>query len=108
MLARIWRGATRAADADAYVDYLRMTGLKEYRETRGNRGAWVLWRVDGDRAEFITLSFWESRDAIRGFAGDDIERAVFYPEDDRFLVDRAPTVEHYEVEAAPGSSRGSP
>ena len=101
MLARIWRGATRAADADAYVGYLRKTGLPEYQATEGNRGAWVLWRVVDDRAEFITLSFWESRDAISRFAGDDIERAVFYPEDDRFLVDRGPTVEDYEVEAAP-------
>jgi heme-degrading monooxygenase HmoA len=101
MLARIWRGATRTADADAYVDYVRKTGLREYRATEGNRGAWVLWRVVGDRAEFITLSFWESREAIRRFAGDDIDRAVFYPEDDRFLVDRGPTVDHYEVEAAP-------
>ena len=101
MLARIWRGATRAADADAYVDYLRKTGLREYRDTAGNRGAWVLWRVVGDRAEFITLSLWDSRDSIRRFAGDDIEHAVFYPEDDRFLVDRGPTVDHYEVEAAP-------
>ncbi len=101
MLARIWRGATRAADADGYVEYLRGTGLKEYRATDGNRGAWVMWRVVDDRAEFITLSFWESRDAIRRFAGDEIDRAVFYPEDDRFLVERELTVDHYEVEAAP-------
>ncbi len=103
MIARLWRGATRAADADAYVDYLRETGLAEYRATSGNKGAWVLWRVLGDRAEFVTLSLWESRDAIRRFAGDDIERAVFYPEDERFLVDRDLTVDHYEVEAAPQS-----
>jgi heme-degrading monooxygenase HmoA len=101
LIARIWRGATRTTDASAYVDYLRGTGLAEYRATPGNRGAWVLWRTVGERAEFITLSFWESRDAIRGFAGDQIERAVFYPEDDRFLVERELTVEHYEVEAAP-------
>lgn len=99
MIARIWRGATRAVDAEAYVAYLRGTGLKEYRATAGNQGAWVLWRRVGDRAEFVTLSFWESREAIAGFAGDDIERAVFYPEDDRFLVARELTVEHYEVDA---------
>jgi heme-degrading monooxygenase HmoA len=101
MLARMWRGKTRAADADEYVDYLRRTGLREYRATPGNLGAWVLWRIVNDRAEFITLSLWESREAIRAFAGDDIERAVFYPEDDRFLVDRGPKVDHFEVEAAP-------
>jgi heme-degrading monooxygenase HmoA len=101
LIARIWRGATRKTDASAYVDYLRETGLREYRATPGNQGAWVLWRSVGERAEFITLSFWESRGAIRGFAGDEIERAVFYPEDDRFLVDRELTVENYEVVPAP-------
>ena len=57
-----------------------------------------MWRRVDDRAEFVTLSFWESRDAIVGFAGEDIERAVFYPEDDRFLVSRESHVEHYEAE----------
>ncbi len=97
MIARLWRGATRAADAEAYVRYLEGTGLKDYRETPGNLGAFVLWRVVGDRAEFLTLSLWESREAIKGFAGDDIDRAVFYPEDDRFLIDRDLTVTHFEA-----------
>jgi heme-degrading monooxygenase HmoA len=57
----------------------------------------MLWRPDGEQAEVITLSFWESREAIQGFAGPDIGKAVFYPEDDRFLVERDLTVHHYEV-----------
>jgi heme-degrading monooxygenase HmoA len=97
MLARIWRGWTNSEDADAYVDYVRETGVSAYRNTAGNRGAWILRRDDGDRTEFITLSFWESAEAIRGFAGDDIEQAVFYPEDDRYLVDRELRVTHYEL-----------
>jgi heme-degrading monooxygenase HmoA len=97
VIARIWRGATREADAEAYVEYLRGTGLKAYRETPGNQGAWVLWRVADGRAEFLTLSFWESTEAIRGFAGADIERAVFYPKDDRYLVERDTTVRHFQV-----------
>ena len=102
MIARIWRGATRAEDAEAYVSYLEETGLKEYRETPGNAGAWVLWRTVGERAEFVTLSFWPDMEAVRGFAGDDVETAVFYPEDDRFLVERALTAEHYEAASAKG------
>jgi len=43
------------------------------------------------------VSFWDSQQAIQGFAGQDIEKAVFYPEDDRFLVERDLTVRHYEV-----------
>ncbi len=97
MIARVWRGWTVRADADAYVEYLRETGLKEYRATPGNRGAWILRRDDGERTEFVTLSFWDSLDAVRGFAGDDVGRAVFYREDDRFLVERELTVTHYEL-----------
>jgi heme-degrading monooxygenase HmoA len=97
MIARTWAGATRAADADAYLDYLHATGLAEYRATPGNRGVLALRRVSGDRAEFLLLTLWDSEEAVRRFAGDDIERAVFYPEDERFLVAREERVSHYEV-----------
>ena len=73
------------------------TGIEGYQRTPGNCGAWLLWRVDGDRAEFITMSLWESRAAIEGFAGQDIDKAVFYPDDEQFLIERDLTVRHYEV-----------
>jgi heme-degrading monooxygenase HmoA len=97
MIARIWRGVVRAADASAYAAYVQETGIAGYHSTPGNRGAWALWRVEGDRAEIVTVSLWESRSVIEAFAGQDIERAVFYPEDDRYLIDRDLTVRHYEV-----------
>jgi heme-degrading monooxygenase HmoA len=100
MIARLWRGWTSREDADAYAGYVRATGIDEYTSTPGNRGAWILRRNDGERTEFVTLSFWESRDAIRAFAGDDIDQAVFYPDDDRFLVDRERRVIHYEIDEA--------
>jgi heme-degrading monooxygenase HmoA len=102
MIARTWRGAVRAADAEAYAEYIRTTGLAAYAATPGNRGAWLLYRVTGDQAEVTTLSLWESLEAISGFAGDDIERAVFYPEDDRFLVDRDLTAQHWIVAGVAG------
>jgi heme-degrading monooxygenase HmoA len=97
MMARTWRGATRAEDADAYLEYLEKTGFSEYRATPGNRGVLGLRRVTGDRAEFLLVTLWDSEEAIRKFAGDDIERAVFYPEDDRFLVEREEHVNHFAV-----------
>jgi heme-degrading monooxygenase HmoA len=97
VIARTWRGWTRTEDADAYAAYIEETGMRAYRATEGNRGAWMLCRDDGTRTEFVTLSFWDSLDAVRAFAGDDVERAVFYPEDDRFLVEREQTVRHYTV-----------
>jgi heme-degrading monooxygenase HmoA len=75
----------------------RETGFAEYAQTPGNRGAWLLRRDQGDRTEFITLSLWDSVDAIRAFAGNDIEAAVLYPEDERYLVGGESSVRHYQV-----------
>jgi heme-degrading monooxygenase HmoA len=97
MIARTWTGVVRRADADAYAEYIRETGFAEYGRTAGNRGAWMLRRDDGDRTEFITLSMWDSVDAIKAFAGEDIEAAVLYPEDEHYLIDGSSSVTHYEV-----------
>jgi heme-degrading monooxygenase HmoA len=87
-----------AGDSDAYVDYMRTTGLRDYAATPGNLAAHMLLRDTGDgRTEVVMLTLWESMDAVRQFAGERPELAVFYPEDDRFLVAREKTTAHYEV-----------
>jgi heme-degrading monooxygenase HmoA len=92
----MWRGVVRTEDAAEYLDYVARTGLDEYRGTPGNVAAWMLSRDLGDgRTEIVTMSRWESFDAIRGFAGEDFERAVYYPEDDRFLTERDEFVQHW-------------
>jgi heme-degrading monooxygenase HmoA len=97
MIARMWRGSTRAEDAEAYAEYMGGTGGQALAATPGNRGVYMLRRVVGDAAEFVMLSLWESEDAIKAFAGQDISVAVFFPEDDRYLTDRELTVSHFEV-----------
>src|SRR5258705_5570394 len=97
VIERVWSGATRASDADAYLAYLRRTGIPGLSGTPGCLGVRTLVRIAGDRAEFVMHSRWTSLDAIRAFAGDDIERARFYPEDDEYLVERDLAVRHYEV-----------
>ena len=101
MIARAWHGETPAEKADAYGAYLLATGVTDCRATPGNRGVQVLRRVSGERAEFLFISFWESVDAIRAFAGDDVEQARYYPEDRAFLIALEPRVVHYEVVAGP-------
>ena len=99
MIARVWRGETRAADADRYLDYLRRTGLADCRATPGNRGVQIHRRVDGDRAVFVFTSFWDSMDSIRGFAGQDVHRARYYPEDREMLLALPPDIDHFDVVA---------
>jgi heme-degrading monooxygenase HmoA len=97
MIARIWKGETPESKADQYFAFLKETGIKDYRETRGNLGVLVLRRLREGHAEFFLLSLWESLDAIREFAGDDIEKAFYYPEDPEYLLSMERDVEHYEV-----------
>jgi heme-degrading monooxygenase HmoA len=101
LIARIWRGATKAGRGDEYVEYLNETGVKEYAETPGNRGVYLLRRDSEGLARFTIVSLWDSMDAVRAFAGDDPERSVYYPEDDDYLVEREDTVEHHEVVSGP-------
>jgi aminoglycoside 6'-N-acetyltransferase len=97
MIARIWRGAVRPEDGDAYASYMRATGVEAYLRTPGNRGAWMLRREVNHRAEFVMVTLWDSLDAVKGVAGEDHETAVFYPEDDRYLVERDETAAQFDV-----------
>lgn len=100
MIARIWRGWVRTERADEYVGYILGAGIAEYRQTPGNLDAQMLTRDLGDgRTEVVTMSWWESLDSIRAFAGDDVTAAKYYPEDDEFLVAQEDTVTHFEVRA---------
>jgi heme-degrading monooxygenase HmoA len=97
VIVRIWRGWTRREDAAAYRAYMTRTALPDYADIDGNLAVYLTSRQDGEREEFAMITLWASLDAIRAFAGDDPTRAVFYPDDDHFLVDREWTVTHYDV-----------
>ncbi len=101
MIARIWHGWTPREKADSYVDYIKATGVREQTSIEGNRGDYVFRRIEGDKAHFIVLSLWDSWEAVRRFAGEDPERAVYYPEDGKFLLEMPPDIEHYDVPVAP-------
>ncbi len=97
----MWHGVTAAARADEYLDYLNETGVPDYRETEGNRGEYVLRRIEGDKAHFLTVSFWSSIEEVKAFAGPDPEKARYYPEDEGFLLEFEPQVKHYDVVTGP-------
>jgi heme-degrading monooxygenase HmoA len=77
--------------------YLEWTGLRQYASTPGNRGALAVRRERDGLAEFLVLSLWESMEAVEQFAGPTPAQAVFYPEDDSYLVERDLHVDHYEA-----------
>ena len=97
MIMRTWSGAVRRADADDYLQHQAGTGVREYRHTPGNLGVLVLRRDRDDLVEVTTVSLWESMDAVRAFAGDDPDRARFYPGDDDLLAEKDLHASHFEV-----------
>ncbi len=98
VIARIWHGVIPKSKHTDYLAYLKKTGMKDYLSTPGNVGASILARDDGDTTELVIISLWKSMEAIKAFAGEDTERARYYPEDSEYLLELEPTAKHYEVE----------
>ena len=100
MIARHWRGWTKAADADAYEHLLRETVLPQARNIPGYQGGYVL-RDDGpEESEFLVLNFFDSLDAVKAFAGADYATPVFEPEAKKLLARIEPVATHYDVRAS--------
>ena len=98
MIARIWHGKTTISNADAYMEeYFNKTGLHDYQATGGNLGVLVLRQDEGEQADFLMITLWESKDAVQKFAGDDIDKARYYPQDSHYFTELEPKVAHYDV-----------
>ena len=97
LIARIWRGRTRASVADEYTSYLYEEGVRAIAKVPGNRGVQMLRDVGDDFADFQVLSYWDSLEAIKRFAGDDYEKVRHLPDDPKYMTGAAPTVRHFEV-----------
>jgi heme-degrading monooxygenase HmoA len=100
LIARVWRGDTRTEDAEEYTDLLKTRGLPVCHSTPGNMGALLLRHASDETTEFVLISFWRDLGAIRRFAGPDPAKAVYVPEEARFLLGREPRVTLYELDAA--------
>src|SRR3954464_11673338 len=100
MICRIWHGRTLREKADAYERFLEQRAIPDYQSVAGNLSVRILRRDDGDVTHFLTVTFWASESAIRGFAGDSLLTARYYPEDQDFLLEFESEVQHFVVAAA--------
>ena len=97
MIIRAWRGRASPARSDAYPKHFREAVVPDLRNVPGFLGAHLSQRRDGDRVEFLVLTRWESMEAIRPFAGPDVDNAVVEPGAVAALDDFDATVRHYDV-----------
>jgi heme-degrading monooxygenase HmoA len=98
IVARVWQGRVPEATADEYAEYLFENGIKKIQGVDGNIGVQVLRRTERGETEFITISYWESREVIRNYAGDNIELPHHLPKDADYLIELPTQVLHYDVE----------
>jgi antibiotic biosynthesis monooxygenase (ABM) superfamily enzyme len=98
MIARMWRGWARTVEnADAYEAFLRDTFLPAATKIDGYRGAQVLRRPAGDEIEFVTVTRFDSLEAIKAFAGEDAEKAHVAPRARELLAHWDERAVHFEI-----------
>jgi heme-degrading monooxygenase HmoA len=97
MIARIWHGRTDASKADEYAQFTIERATPDYGSVDGLQKLYFLRRIDGDVAHFVLVTLWDSMDSVKEFAGQDAEKAKYYPEDDAFLLEKEETSALYEV-----------
>ncbi len=97
MISRLWHGWTSRENADAYEDLLRREILPRIHRVKGYKGAFLLRKDAGDEIEFVTLTMFDSMDAVRAFAGDNYAVAVVPAEARKLLSRFDARSEHYET-----------
>jgi heme-degrading monooxygenase HmoA len=96
-ITRIWHGKTSAEHADEYLKYVEETGMADYKNVAGNLSAKILRRIEGDICHFLTVTEWDSYGSIKKFAGEDFEKARYYRQDEKYLLEFEEKVAHYET-----------
>ena len=97
MIARKWHGIVPKSKSDDYLDYLKETGVAECLKGKGNNGVLVFRRDQDDLTHYLFISLWDTLDSIREFSGNNIEKARYFTEDEKYLLEFEPNVDHSEV-----------
>jgi heme-degrading monooxygenase HmoA len=97
MTARIWHGKTSIANYKAYEEFLKMIAIPDYQKTKGFEGLTFLKSIHNEEGHFTLITFWENVEVIKNFAGEDFEKAKYYPQDNNFLLEFEEKVQHHEV-----------
>jgi heme-degrading monooxygenase HmoA len=100
MIARIWHGKTSVENFDRYTEFLKEVAIPDYKKTKGFCGFSFLRKIKNKEGHFNLITYWQDLEVIKNFAGEDFEKAKYYPEDHDFLLEFEESVEHHEVFAS--------
>jgi heme-degrading monooxygenase HmoA len=96
MITRIWHGRTRTTDAQEYREFVIKTGVADYKAVKGNLGVQIWQKEEGDVTHIYTVTWWENYESIKQFAGEDFEKAKYYEDDKKYLLEFEENVMHCE------------
>jgi len=88
MIVRTWSGRTALMDGDAYERFMIERAAPDYASVDGLKKLYFTRRDEGDVSHFLLITIWESIEAVGNFAGADPSKAKYYPEDDRYLLEK--------------------
>lgn len=97
MIARIWHGRTSISQAEEYTDFMKEIAIPDYQKTEGFVKLSFLRRTEGEATHFTLITYWENLEVIKNFAGEDYEKAKYYPRDKEYLLEFEEKVFHHEV-----------
>lgn len=97
MITRIWHGTTSLEHSNEYLEKMKSVALPDYRSTPGNKGAYILHRIEGGVAHFNMLTFWEDMDAVKKFAGEELEAPKYYAFDKKMLLELEDVSRNYDT-----------
>ena len=97
MIVRMWHGMVDASKSEEYAKFMKERAVPDYSSVDGLKKLLFLRNVEADVAHFLLVTYWESMEAVKKFAGDRPEKAKYYPEDDDFLLEKEETSALYEV-----------
>jgi len=96
-IGRLWHGVASKGNLGCILEELSSTRLRGSLEAKGNLGGLVLSRESNGAAEVYVLTLWESEEAIRGFAGDNLHAPAYRPGDEKYVVSQEPQVKYFDA-----------
>jgi len=97
MIVRMWHGMVKASKADEYAEFMKERAVPDYSSVDGLKKLLFLRNTDTDVTHFLLVTYWDSMEAVKKFAGERPEKAKYYPEDDDFLLEKEETSALYDV-----------
>jgi len=97
MIVRMWHGRVDASKSDEYAEFMKQKAAPDYRSVDGLQKLLFLRKNEKDVAHFLLVTYWDSMESVKKFAGEQPEKAKYYPEDDQFLLEKEELSTLYEV-----------